>query len=143
MLTEQILEISNASENDWEQILRMVESSKLDNHAMSYAQFKVCKAGGEFVAIGRIRQHAECLELCTLWVSESFRKQGIGKSLVDELTTGKDQPVYLVTEIGPYFSKLGFEPSDVEFPSLKSKLLMCVEQLCCSHPEIMVKDNFE
>lgn len=122
---------------DWVAVERLVRKLNLDDAGMTPEQFMVCMSGDMVRGIGRIQQHAECLELCSLGVDEPFRGQGIGRSLVVALLHGLHDTVYVVTDIPAYFAKLGFLPSAAVMPSLEDKRRRCIEQLACNEPLIM------
>jgi N-acetylglutamate synthase-like GNAT family acetyltransferase len=139
MDTDSTYQVINASPDDWGKIQWLSESLGLDRHDMQLDQFKVCKQGEELLGIVRMKQHKDCLELCTLGVAEMHRGRGIGSSLVRSLLEDYPDEVYLVTEIPAYFQKLGFIPGGEHILSLNEKKDVCLHQLSCSQPVIMVK----
>jgi N-acetylglutamate synthase-like GNAT family acetyltransferase len=132
--------ILHAAEADWEQIVNLAEVLNLDNNDMHVGQFKVYEEDRKVLGIGRIKTHHDCVELCTLGVEVSYRGRGIGKALVNSLLENLSGPVYLVTEIPAYFEKLGFRPVNTSIQSLQAKKNICMTQLSCANPVIMVRN---
>ncbi len=132
--------ISRPSEEDWSEVVRLAEDINLDRRAMRPGEFMVCKRDGMMLGIGRIRQHPDCKELCTLGVVEAYRGLGIGTALVRHLLEGVKEPVYVVTDVPGYFKRLGFEPNDTNLFSLNEKRRICLSELSCSDPVIMIKE---
>jgi N-acetylglutamate synthase-like GNAT family acetyltransferase len=125
---------------DWEKVEHLAESLGLDKYDMHPAQFKVCKSGNEVLGIGRFKKHPDCMELCTLGVVETHRNKGIGSALVEALLMKVGSPVYIVTEIPVYFEKLGFARGGEGIVSLEKKRNICLNELSCEQPVIMVKN---
>ena len=129
----------NASEADGLKIRSLLQVLHLDQEDLNLQEFKVCKLGHELIAIGRIRQHDDCLELCSLGVDELHRGKGVGKLLIKALLSEQHQDVYVVTEIPGYFQEQGFKITDKVWTSLLLKQKRCVDQLACQKPVIMIR----
>ena len=96
------------NEKEFEQVKQLIEDFWLDNEDMKPEQFKVLLDSGKLIAFGRLREHNEATELCTLGVAKDYRCKGYGKEMVKHLINWTKRDVYVVTVIPEFFSKLGF-----------------------------------
>lgn len=120
------LQISSASIDDIPSIAKVVEQLQLDSLHLNHEQFIVAKLNMKIIGFGRLRNHADALELCSLGVLPEYRNQGIARLLVSGLLDrAGEQPVYVVCIIPDYFKKLGFAET-TSFPeSLQAKINYC------------------
>jgi N-acetylglutamate synthase-like GNAT family acetyltransferase len=124
---------------DFNSIIKFINEFELDNRNLCKVQFLVAEHLGELVGFGRIRNHENCFELCSLGVVEPKRLQGIGKRLVEELILKSDQPLYLVCIIPEYFVPFGFNIVK-EYPiDLEEKLNYCTSELVVKETYVVMK----
>jgi len=122
-------------------IKQFIHQFELDNRALLNNQFLVAKENDEVLGFGRIREHKDCSELCSLGVTEPKRLQGIGKQLVKELVLKAQQPLYLVCIIPEFFMPFGFRVVP-EYPdALEEKLLYCTSELAVPEKYVVMKYN--
>lgn len=101
----------------------------LDDEDLQIKQFLIAHQNDTFIGFGRIRQHKDAIELCTLGVIPEFRGKGAGKKLTQELIKKAKSTIYVVSIIPEFFRKLGFEIIS-EYPSsMHQKHQRCTTQL--------------
>ena len=123
------LHLRSPSDKEFSQIVDYIQEFELDSRALQKEQFTAAFRDDELIGFGRLREHADGTELCSLGVVTQYRRQGIGKAIVKELVQRAEQSVYLVCIIPEFFTPLGFEVV-TEFPdSICDKLNYCVEEL--------------
>lgn len=111
------------------QIVEYIHEFDLDSRALQKEQFTAAFRDNELVGFGRLREHTDCIELCTLGVVTPHRRKGIGKKIVKELIRRADKSIYLVCIIPEFFTPLGFRIIN-EFPdSIDDKLNYCMHEL--------------
>ena len=106
-------------------IQQLVEEFWLDNADMQIQQFRILSENGTLIAFGRLREHTDATELCTLGVAKEFQGKGYGEKMVKELINGAKRDVFLVTVIPGFFLKCGFEFVENYPESLQKKVEMC------------------
>ena len=79
------ISLQKPTEKEFQQICGYISEFELDNRDLQKEQFIVAMRNGELVGFGRLRQHDDCIELCSLGVVTPHRKQGIGRAIVKEL----------------------------------------------------------
>ena len=122
-------EILPCKESDFHDVLNYVKLLQLDSNDLQLQQFLVAKKEGKVIGFGRLRTYSTCQELCSLGVIEPFRHKGAGTALSEELIKKSTLPLYVVTIIPGFFSRLGFEEVE-EFPSdIGVKMSYCTDSL--------------
>ena len=117
------------TEKEFQQICNYIHDFELDDRSLLQNQFIAAFRDHELVGFGRLRDHADCIELCSLGVITQHRKQGIGKAIVTELMRKSPPNLYLVCIIPEFFSPFGFTTVK-EYPSpIKDKLDYCTYEL--------------
>jgi N-acetylglutamate synthase-like GNAT family acetyltransferase len=114
-------------EKEFEQVKKLVEDFWLDNANMQTEQFKVLSDKGKVFAFGRLREHADATELCTMGVAKEFQKNGLGEKMVKHLQSIAKRDVYLVTVLPEFFKKQGFLLVKQYPASLQRKIDMCAK----------------
>ncbi|MGQ9671806.1 MAG: GNAT family N-acetyltransferase [Candidatus Aminicenantales bacterium] len=108
--------VRQAKKSDWPRIAALASQHNLDYEGMAADQFWVAVEGKRIVGICGLRQHADCQELCSLGVEESFQHKGLGSQLVRRLIEETPGDIYLATIIPEFFKRLGFKEA-VSIPS--------------------------
>lgn len=117
------------SGNEFRQIQKYVQTFDLDNRLLLQNEFIAAFRNKELVGFGRLRKHADCIELCSLGVVTEHRKQGIGKAIVNELIKHTNQAIHLVCIIPDFFAPFGFNSVE-NFPeAIQDKLNYCTQEL--------------
>ena len=132
------VEVVEALDSDLIDVLELLESMNLDMDQVHTQQFYLATLNDEIVGLGRVLEHDDCAELCSLGVVESHRGLSIGSKLVKALIAKAEQsPLYVVTDIPQYFEKFGFQLSEVYPFSIADKLQRCIESYNCESPVVM------
>ncbi len=122
-------EIAACSDSEFGEVVKYIELLQLDNNKLNSSQFLVAKKENKVVGFGRLRSYSVCQELCSLGVIEPFRNKGAGTAISLELIKKAELPLYVVTIIPVFFSRLGFEEVE-EFPSdIGVKMSYCTDSL--------------
>ena len=89
--------------------------------------------GSKIVGCGRLKPYSGFCELASLAVDGEWRNSGVGRSIVAELVTGYEGPVYLICEddVVDFFRRFGFVliPMSEMLSGLRSKWESYVAQL--------------
>jgi N-acetylglutamate synthase-like GNAT family acetyltransferase len=120
------------------EIIKIIEQENLDKVNVNYSEFIIALKQQSIIGIGRIRQHAENKELCSLGIVPEERGKGIGRSIVKALIEKVNgENLYLVSDIPLYFNKLGFVITEERPVQMLDKLEQCLKFLDCKAPVIM------
>ena len=97
-------------------------------------QFLVGRAQqGKIVGCGRVKPYSGFYELASLAVDGEWRDSGLGRSIVAELVTWHEGPIYLMCEddVVDFFRKFGFAliPMSEMLTGLQAKWQHYVDQL--------------
>lgn len=126
---------------EFQQICNYIRDFELDNRDLQPEQFTAAFRNNVLVGFGRLRQHSDCIELCSLGVITPLRRKGIGKAIVSELTKRTSQTLYLVCIIPDFFTPFNFKITD-NFPgAVQNKFEYCTKELAV--PEKYVVMQFE
>lgn len=121
--------IRKPSEKEFEQVCNYICELELDNRDLKQQQFVAAFFNDQLVGFGRLREHADCVELCSVGVIPSHQQKGIGKAIVANLINSTDQDIYLVSIIPEFFIPFGFQVVE-EYPtSVKNKINYCTQEL--------------
>ncbi len=89
--------------------------------------------GGKIVGCGRLKSYSVFYELASLAVDGEWRNNGLGRSIVAELVTWYEGPIYLICEddVVDFFRRFGFVliPMSGMLSGLQSKWQSYVAQL--------------
>jgi N-acetylglutamate synthase-like GNAT family acetyltransferase len=121
--TEIIIKQPDAKE--FEQIKQHVKDLWLDDDSLKPEQFSVIADKGKVIAFGRLREHNDSTELCTLGVVKGSQRKGYGTKIVRHLLAQANRDVFLVTVLPGFFAKLDFDFADKYPDSLQKKVEMC------------------
>ncbi len=113
------------NEYEFEQVKQLVKEFWLDDLDMQPQQFSVLSDNGKVIAFGRLREHADATELCTMGVTKGFQKMGYGEKMVQHLQSIAKRDVFLVTIIPDFFSQINFKIVNTYPDSLKKKVDRC------------------
>ena len=124
-------------------IAELVAAVGGDLEDLQAEQFLVVRAGstnrGKIVGCGRLKPYSGFYELASLAVNGEWRNSGVGRSLVAELLTWHEGPIYLICEddVVDFFRRFGFVliPMSGMLIGLQSKWQRYVAQL--GHINIM------
>jgi N-acetylglutamate synthase-like GNAT family acetyltransferase len=126
--------ISVPEESSMDTIKRYIEEYCLDDENIEREQFIIAKYNNILVGFGRLKDHGDCAELCTLGVVSEYRGKGIGKQLVEALIKRAHSTLYVVCIIPDFFKKFEFEVvADVPDP-IHRKYDMCTTKLKVPEP---------
>jgi N-acetylglutamate synthase-like GNAT family acetyltransferase len=114
---------------DFKRVCELIQEFELDNRNLTPEQFLVIKQDFEIIAFGRVLEHENCSEICSLGVIKNKRNQGLAKKLMMALIQKATKPIYIVSILPKYFIAMGFELCD-KFPEvIQGKLNYCTGSL--------------
>ncbi len=133
------LTLRNPSNKEFEQICLHIREYELDNRDLQQQQFTVAIRENKLVGFGRLRTHPDCMELCSLGVVTDYRKQGIGKAIVQELIKKAIHSIYLVCIIPDFFKPFGFRETEKYPASILDKKKYCNSELVVPERYVVMK----
>lgn len=133
------LQLRVPDQKEFEQICSYIRDFELDDRSLHADEFTAAFRGSELVGFGRLRRHPDCLELGSLGVITSHRRQGIGKAIVSELIDRADRELYLVCIIPAYFAPFGFRTVQNYPSALENKLQYCTQELVVPENYVVMK----
>jgi N-acetylglutamate synthase-like GNAT family acetyltransferase len=125
--------------SEFEQIKQLADELWLDNTGMQRGQFQTFSDNGKVIAFGRLREHNDATELCTMGVAKEFQKKAFGKKMVKHLQSIAKHDIYLVTVIPDFFAKLGFNKVEQYPDSIKKKIDLCATDYHVDDPYFVMK----
>lgn len=130
---------ASPSDAEFKQVCQYIQAFELDDRQLKKEEFCIASANGQLLGFGRLRQHSDCTELCSLGVIESHRHKGIGTAVTQALIGKAKGTVYLVCIIPGFFTPLGFQEV-TDFPSsIRQKLDYCTQSLPVPEPYVAMK----
>lgn len=102
---------------------------ELDDRNLKQEEFTAAFRENGLVGFGRLREHSDCIELCSLGVVTKHRRQGIGKSIVQELIKRSTSSIHLVCIIPDFFIPFGFHVVKKYPLAIQDKLEYCTQEL--------------
>jgi len=123
------LELKYPSEKEFVQVCDFIHEFELDNRTLKQEEFTVAFREGELVGFGRLREHSDCIELCSLGVVTNHRRKGIGKAIVKELILRSKSSIHLVCIIPDFFTPFGFQIVKSHPLAIQDKLSYCTQEL--------------
>ena len=110
-------------------IRNYIQQFELDDRNLKQEEFTAAFRENELVGFGRLRQHYDCIELCSLGVVTKHRRQGIGKSIVKELIKRSASSIHLVCIIPDFFIPFDFQIVEKYPLAIHDKLDYCTQEL--------------
>jgi N-acetylglutamate synthase-like GNAT family acetyltransferase len=121
--------LKTPSDKEFEQVCKYICELELDNRDLKQQEFIAAFFHDQLVGFGRLRQHTDCVELCSLGIIPDHQGKGIGKAIVSHLINSINQTIYLVCIIPEFFSQFGFKEVE-KFPgSIENKINYCTKEL--------------
>lgn len=117
------------TDKEFKQIGSFITEFELDNRDLKKEQFIAALRDSELVGFGRLREHTDCLELCSLGVVTLYRRQGIGRAIVAKLIENFSKNIYLVCIIPDFFIPFGFQKVKTFPISIQNKIEYCTSEL--------------
>ena len=116
-----------ALESDIEKIKPYIEEYGLDGENLDNQQFYVAEVGCELAGFGRFKRYGEVYELATLGVLENYRRNGVGKKIVEKLMYAvPSEEIWITTIIPEYFEQFGF----IEDDNIPDEILLKCKRVC-------------
>ncbi|MDT8304837.1 MAG: GNAT family N-acetyltransferase [Anaerolineae bacterium] len=110
MAIEPVPSIRPAAEADAAQIRKMVGAEHLNPLGLDWRRFYVAEADGEIVACVQLKPHGKVRELASLVVAPSWRRRGLGRSMVAFAQARAAPPLWLTcrSTLIPFYDACGF-----------------------------------
>lgn len=125
--------LRNGRIEDLEKILIYLIEFGLDRENIEAEQFLVAEVNGNMAGFGRIKQYKEIFELSSVGVIHEYRKNGIGKVIVEKLIENfPTNDVWITTKIPEYFAQFGFQEIETPPDELKCKTERICARVCGS-----------
>jgi N-acetylglutamate synthase-like GNAT family acetyltransferase len=121
--------LQQPTQSQFNAICEYIKAFELDNRNLQKEEFIVATYQNEILGFGRLRKHADCIELCSLGVVTPHRMKGIGKGLVKALVESTNAPIYLVCIIPDFFTPFGFQQIRTFPDAIKNKMNYCTQEL--------------
>ncbi|MDP2385379.1 MAG: GNAT family N-acetyltransferase [Bacteroidota bacterium] len=138
-ITEKDILIVPCGQKHFELVKYFINKFELDNRELKAEEFLVAVSGNELLGFGRIREYADCSELCSLGIVEPYRFKHIGTELSKALINKAKSELYLVCIIPSFFERLDFSVVN-EYPSaLADKLSYCIGSLAVPEEYCVMK----
>lgn len=131
--------IYSITDDDFLVIKKYISQFELDNRDLYKEQFLAYKINKVVLGFGRIKNHSDCDELCTLGVVELDRNKGIGKLLVNELIKISKQDLYLVCIIPDFFKPFKFQKTSCLPQGILDKMSYCNKSLPVKETYVAMK----
>jgi N-acetylglutamate synthase-like GNAT family acetyltransferase len=123
------LSLKKPTDKEFAEICFFINEFELDNRDLKKEQFIIALRDNSLVGFGRLREHVDCMELCSLGVITNYRLQGLGKAITAKLIENSSKDIYLVCIIPDFFTPLGFEKVNHYPPSIHDKIHYCTQKL--------------
>jgi N-acetylglutamate synthase-like GNAT family acetyltransferase len=129
------------SSKHYDEVQHHIGEFCLDGRYSHKEEFLTLSINSKLVAFGRIREHQEVSEMCTLGVIENQRKKGYAKTLVNALMQKATQPIYLVCTIPSFFESLGFYICENYPEVIHDKLQYCNDSLSVKEKYVVMTNQ--
>lgn len=110
--------IRKASRDDRVAIRRLVWKVRINPFRLHWQNFVVAVADDQrLVGCGQLKPHGpNTIELASIAVEEEFRKRGVARAVIEELTGSGPRPLFLVclANLTGFYSRFGFSEVDSE-----------------------------
>ncbi len=127
------------TDKEFQQICGYIHEFELDNRVLLRSEFTAAFLNNELVGFARLREHYNCIELCSLGVVIPNRRQGIGRGIVKELINKMSESIYLVCIIPEFFSPFGFNVVNKYPAPIQDKLDYCLNELIVPETYVVMK----
>lgn len=124
-----MLTFRTPTEHEFLQIRNYIQQFELDDRNLKQEEFIAAFRENELVGFGRLREHSDCVELCSLGVITQHRRQGIGKAIVKELIKKSESSIHLVCIIPQFFRPFNFQQVKNYPSAIQDKLNYCTQEL--------------
>jgi N-acetylglutamate synthase-like GNAT family acetyltransferase len=125
------------SDEDFKLIRNCIHAFELDDRELKKEEFCAAFEQQELRGFGRLRKHADCIELCSLGVVTPYRNKGIGKAITAELIRKEPHTaIYLVCIIPHFFTPFGFKEISTFPAAIHEKLDYCTHALPVPEPYV-------
>lgn len=108
--------IRPATRRDRSAIRRLVWKVRINPFRLHWRNFIVAVSGdGTIVGCGQLKPHGtHTTELASIAVEEEYRKRGVARALIDQLSERASRPLYLVClpMLCGFYTRFGFEIVD-------------------------------
>ncbi|MBA3970565.1 MAG: GNAT family N-acetyltransferase [Bacteroidetes bacterium] len=131
-----MLSFRTPNEQEFQNICHFISEFELDDRGLIREEFTVAIRDRELVGFVRLRNHADCIELCSLGVVTNHRRQGIGKAMVSHLIKESIGAIHLVCIIPEFFYPFGFAITGSYPNSIQNKLEYCISELVVPEPYV-------
>ena len=130
-------------ESDFLSIKKLIHEVGINPTGLGWRRFVVAVTpGGEVLACGQLKPHNDgTIEMASIAVQSSARKQGIARILIERLISEAPRPLYLTCrrEMSGFYQKFGFQPANnKELPDYFRRLSRFVGLLKAVH---LLSDN--
>ena len=133
------IEVCNSK--NFDEVQHHIRQFSLDGRCSRKEEFLTLIVNSKLQAFGRIREHPNVSEMCTLGVLENERKKGYAKTLVSALIQKATQPIYLVCTIPSFFEPLGFYICE-DYPEvIRDKLNYCINSLSVKETYVVMTNQ--
>lgn len=99
-------------EKDFPVIKGLIHEAGINPTGLDWRRFVVAETvDGQFAGCGQLKPHSDgTLELASIAVMSSMRKQGLGGMIIRKLINEAPRPLYLTcrAQLGPFYQKYGF-----------------------------------
>ena len=133
------IKIQACTPPNFELIRSYISEFELDDRALQPEQFLIAIINDKLAGFGRIREYAECAEMCSMGVLPEFRNKGVAKELTKALIQKTAKPLYLVCIIPHFFENFNFKIVTTYPPELKNKLDYCTGELVVEETYVVMK----
>jgi len=133
--------IEVCTSNHFVEVQDYIRQFCLDERGIQKEEFLTLSINSKLLAFGRIREHREVSEMCTLGVLENQRKKGYAKTLMSALIQKATQPIYLVCTIPSFFESLGFYICEDYPDAIRDKLNYCIDSLSVKETYVVMTNQ--
>lgn len=134
-----LIEVCKSEQYD--EVQHHINQFCLDGRYPKREEFLTLSINSNLAAFGRIREHQEVSEMCTLGVVENQRHKGYAKLLVSALVQKATQPLYLVCTIPSFFESFGFYICE-DYPEvIHDKLQYCNDSLSVKEKYVVMTNQ--
>lgn len=108
-----LYQVISATRQDQAAIRALIREVKINPLGLKWQNFKLIKGdNGRLLACGQLKPHRDgSVELASIAVVQSHRRQGLAKQIIDSLLQSTSPPIWLMCEqkIASFYPQFGFE----------------------------------